>query len=601
MIGEVRPRFAAHTARREFVVDSTEAALGTNVADNGGEVISMNQSRVGRVATGSLLGAMLALPMGCSSEDASYRSPSVGHATPDANVPSTNYPQPSAAAGASSNSTGAGANLGIQVPSGEAAPPDTVPSAVPTTNGFVVTAHDPESTFAADVDTASYDIFRGAVNRGVLPETTEVRLEEFVNDFKYAYPVPARDSPTPFSISLAASPGLYGRQTVLLRVGIRGKDAKPTEKLPTNLVFLVDTSGSMQTADKLPLVKRVLTDTLDVLAPSDTVSIVTYAGFTSVALAPTKVSDKATIAAVIDSFTAGGSTAGAAGLDLAYAQAQAGFLEGGLNHVLLCTDGDFNVGPSSTPELIRAIEEKRKSGITLTVLGFGQGLNDSMMEAVSNKGNGVYGVITSAEQADSYVKERMLSTMDFIAKDMKIQVEFNPAHVYAYRLLGYEDRAIADNDFRNDVIDAGEVGAGHRVTALYELALTRDSVPDVSGAAALQDGALFGDPLEVDADALALVKVRYKDRDASESDAAHEVSHSLLPSELIAAASDADDDFAWAMAVASFSEILKKSPFAVPSSLAAIGAIVKRPSFGADPDRAEFVALFDEAAPLLGP
>jgi Ca-activated chloride channel family protein len=552
----------------------------------------MNQFRVGRVASGSLLLVTLVLPAGCSSGDASYSSPSAAHATPDSSIPSTDYPRPSAAAGASSSASGA--NLGLQVPSEQVAPPNPAPDVAPPTNGFVVTAHDPESTFAADVDTASYDIFRGAVNRGLLPEPSGVRLEEYVNDFKYAYPAPAQDSHTPFTISLAASPGLYGRQTVLLRVGIRGKDAKATEKLPTSLVFLVDTSGSMQSADKLPLVKRVLTDTLDVLAPSDTVAIVTYAGFTSLALAPK-------IAAVIERFTAGGSTAGAAGLDLAYAQAEAGFLKGGLNHVLLCTDGDFNVGPSSTPELIRAIEEKRKSGITLTVLGFGQGLNDSMMEAVSNKGNGVYGVISSAEQADSYVKERMLSTMTFIAKDMKIQVEFNPAHVYAYRLLGYEDRALADDDFRNDAIDAGEVGAGHRVTALYELALTRDSVPDVSGAAALQDGALFGDPLEVDPEALALVKVRYKDRDASESDAAYEVSQSLLPSELIAGASDADDDFAWAIAVASFSELLKKSPFGVPSSLAAIGQIVKRPSFAADPDRAEFVALFDEAQPLLAP
>ncbi|MET0792807.1 MAG: YfbK domain-containing protein, partial [Polyangiaceae bacterium] len=314
---------------------------------------------------------------------------------------------------------------------------------------------------------------------------------------------------------------------------------------------------------------------------------------------PTKVSEKAKIAAVIASFDAGGSTAGSAGLELAYQQAEAGFLEGGLNHVLLCTDGDFNVGPATTPELVGAIEQKRKSGITLTVLGFGQGLNDSMMEAVSNKGNGVYGVISSAEQADSYVKDRLLSTMTFIAKDMKIQVEFNAEHVYAYRLLGYEDRAIADDDFRNDVIDAGEVGAGHRVTALYELALTSAAVPEISGAAALRDGPASTERLEVGADALALVKVRYKDRDALETDPAHEVQRALLPEQFLAAVSDVDDDFAWAMAVASFSEIVKKSPFAVPSSLDAIGKIVKRPSFAADPDRAEFSALFQAALPLI--
>ena len=383
---------------------------------------------------------------------------------------------------------------------------------------------------------------------------------------------------------------------LLWRPALVTQTLRPQEN---SVAVLLDTSGSMQSAEKLPLVKRVLTDTLDVLQPTDTVSIVTYAGFTSVALTPTPVSNKEKIASVIASFDAGGSTAGAAGLNLAYEQAKAGFLEGGLNHVLLCTDGDFNVGPSSTAELVRMIEEKRKSGITLTVLGFGQGLNDSMMESVSNKGNGVYGVISSAQQADSYVKERMLSTLTFIAKDMKIQVEFNPERVYAYRLLGYEDRAIADNDFRNDVIDAGEVGAGHRVTALYELALTSDALPTTSGIPAPQGGPAFTDPLEVGADALALVKVRYKDRDAAETDAAYEVSQALLPEHFIAEASEADDDFAWAMAVASFAEVLKGSPYASRSSLPAIEGFVKRPSFAADPDRAEFVTLFDKASPLL--
>ncbi len=189
--------------------------------------------------------------------------------------------------------------------------------------------------------------------------------------------------------------------------------------------------------------------------------------------------------------------------------------------------------------------------------------------------------------------------MTFIAKDMKIQVEFNPNRVYAYRLLGYEDRAIADNDFRNDVIDAGEVGAGHRVTALYELALTSSALPSTSGIPAPQDGAVFTDPLEVDPEALALVKVRYKDRDAAETDPAHEVSQSLLAEQFLAAPTDADDDFAWAMAVASYAEVLRGSPFTSRSLLPAIEGFVRRPSFAADPDRAEFVALFDKAAPLL--
>lgn len=560
---------------------------------------------VRRLLVGGICSALL---VGCVSNtaDDSGSSPSSpirpgGSGNPNSgnngSTISPSQPTYSSAGSSNANASAPGGNLASE----DAEAATTPTQDAPTTNGFVITAHDPRSTFAADVDTASYDLFRRDINLGKLPVPASVRLEEYVNDFKYAYPAPAADAEVPFSISLAASPGLYGRDTQLLRVGIRGKAAKPAEKLPTNLVFLVDTSGSMQSADKLPLVKRVLFDTLDVLQPTDTVSIVTYAGFTSVALTPTPVSERAKISAVIESFAAGGSTAGAAGLELAYQQAQVGFLEGGLNHVLLCTDGDFNVGPSSTPELVKAIEQKRKSGITLTVLGFGQSLNDSMMEAVSNKGNGVYGVISSAEQADTYVKERMLSTMTFIAKDMKIQVEFNPERVYAYRLLGYEDRAIADNDFRNDVIDAGEVGAGHRVTALYELALTSAALPNVSGAPAVQDGAISTDPLEVDADALALVKVRYKDRDATETDAAHEVSQALLPAQFITAAIDADDDFAWAMAVASFSEILKGSPYAVKSSLPMIEQIVERPSFASDPDRAEFLQLFQKASPLLAP
>ncbi|HET7546056.1 MAG TPA: von Willebrand factor type A domain-containing protein [Polyangiaceae bacterium] len=556
-----------------------------------------------RVAMGGVCAALLALQVGCSSS-ADDSSPG-GLRVPSSSANNGNpaigaQPQP-ATGGSSSNAAAPAGNLGIQSPADADESTQPPPEAAKVTNGFVITAHDPRSTFGADVDTASYDLFRQAINLGKLPEPASVRLEEYVNDFKYAYPPPAEDSTTPFSISLAATPALYGRETQLLRVGIRGKDAKPTEKLKANLVFLVDTSGSMQSPDKLPLVKRVLTDTLDVLQPTDTVSIVTYAGFTSVALAPTPVSNKERIASVIASFDAGGSTAGAAGLDLAYQQAAAGFLEGGLNHVLLCTDGDFNVGPSSTAELVKAIEQKRKSGITLTVLGFGQGLNDSMMEAVSNKGNGVYGVISSEEQADKYVKERMLSTMTFIAKDMKIQVEFNPERVYAYRLLGYEDRAIDDNDFRNDVIDAGEVGAGHRVTALYELALTSTALPAGSGMPTPQDGPAFTEALEVGADALALVKVRYKDRDAAETDPAYEVSQSLLPEQVIATASEADDDFAWAMAVASYAELLRGSPFTSRSILPAIEGFVRRPSFAADPDRAEFVTLFDKASPLLGP
>jgi Ca-activated chloride channel family protein len=469
------------------------------------------------------------------------------------------------------------------------------------TNPFVIAAHDPQSTFGADVDTASYDLFRRDIMAGGLPAPASVRLEEYVNFFSYDYPAPAPDAEQPFSISLAAAPSFFDRSTTLLRVGIRGKDAPPDDqKRPANLVFLVDTSGSMDAPNKLPLVKYVLTRALNVLKPTDKVSIVTYAGFTSVALPPTPVSNKATIEAKIASFTSGGGTAGGAGIQLAYQQAQAGFIEGGINHVLLCTDGDFNLGLSSNAELVKLIEEKRKTGVTLTALGFGNGnLNDSMMEAVSNKGNGVYGVIADEEQADRYVDERLLSTMHFIAKDMKIQVEFNPNQVYAYRLLGYEDRAIADTDFRNDVVDAGEVGAGHRVTALYELVRQGGSIPTSSNAPAAADGAVFAGTLEVPSDALVRVKVRYKNVDATETDPAFEVGQNLLPSGVAASYVDLDGDFQWAIGVAAFAEILKRSPYAVPARLSDIETIITRPVHIHERDRLEFVALFTKAKALL--
>ena len=467
------------------------------------------------------------------------------------------------------------------------------------TNPFTVAAHDPWSTFAVDVDTASYDIFRRDVNDGVLPDPDSVRLEEYVNNFSYDYPAPAQGSEVPFSIALATSPHVLDRGTTLLRVGLQGQKPPPFEKKPANLVFLVDTSGSMSGSDKLPLVRYVLTRTLDVLAPTDTVAIVTYAGSTGVALSPTPVSERNAIAAKIETFTAGGSTNGAGGLELAYAQAQTGFIESGINHVILCTDGDFNVGVSSTDALVAMIEAKRKTGITLTVLGFGSGnLNDEMMEAISNKGNGVYGVISSQAQADRYVSERMLSTIVHIAKDVKIQVEFNPARVYAYRLLGYENRDIADQDFRNDVIDAGEIGAGHRVTALYEIVPSGGTVPAREGAPALVEGAAADGAAEVAPSDLVLVKIRYKSPDAAETDPAREVQASL-PGDRITAQVAADRDTQWAVAIAAFAEILKGSPYAEPEAVTQIAAIVGTDATR-DADRSEFATLLTKARSLLG-
>ena len=469
------------------------------------------------------------------------------------------------------------------------------------TNAFVVAAHDPLSTFAVDVDTASYDIFRRDINDGVLPQPASVRLEEYVNYFDYDYPKADADAEVPFSIELAAAPNLLERDTLVLRIGIQGKAAPEFVKRPANLVFLVDVSGSMGSVDKLPLVQDVLLMSLSVLDPTDTISIVTYASGTAVRLPPTPVSDRATLEATIQSLAAGGSTAGASGLTLAYEQAEAGFIEGGINHVLLCTDGDFNVGPSSTEELLSLIEQQRQTGVTLTALGFGVGnLNDAMMEAITNSGNGVYAVISDADQAQTYVQDRLLSTMNFIAKDVRLQVEFNPAEVYAYRLLGYENRAVLDEQYRDRTLDAGEIGAEHQVTALYEIVPNGTAVPSAEDAPEPEDGDPFDGTLLVSDDDLVLVKVAYKHPDAGVDDPIEEVSLSLTPSAVGDRVDALDSDFRFAVAVAAFAEILKQSPYADPEILPQLDSIVGAPEHAADPLRTEFVALFRTARGLLG-
>jgi Ca-activated chloride channel family protein len=505
---------------------------------------------------------------------------------------STGYSSDAGYSSASGGSAAAEADWIIAQPDGDA-------SVFFGTNPFVLVAHDPLSTFAVDVDTASYDIFRRDVGSyGRLPDAANVRLEEYVNYFHYDYPAAAADAAEPFSVSLAAAPSITSNTTVL-RVGIQGKLAPAFQKRRANLVYLVDTSGSMSSADKLPLAQYLLSASIGVLDQGDTISIVTYAGDVSVRLPPTDVAAASTIRSAIEGLSAAGSTNGGAGIQLAYEQAEAGFVEGGINHVVLCTDGDFNVGTTSTSELVALIEDKRKTGITLTVLGFGSGnLNDPMMEAVSNAGNGIYGVITSQTHADDYVQNRLLSTLVHIAKDVKIQVELNPEQVYAYRLLGYENRALADQDFRNDVVDAGEIGAGHQVTALYELVLTGGTIPDAQGAPQPLDGAPYAGPREVAIEDMVLVKVRYKHPDATETDPAFEVSQSMAAGEPAATFENSTDDLAWAMAMAAFAEILKQSPYADPSALPTLKSVFEAQA-SRDSYRAEFLPLFIKAESLL--
>lgn len=455
------------------------------------------------------------------------------------------------------------------------------------THPFVMTVHDPLSTFGVDVDTASYDIFRREASSIRLPTPASVRVEEYINFFRYQYPAPVLgETEHPFHIALAAAPNILDRDTHILRVGLQAAEVAQEAKKAAHLVFLIDRSASMGGSDRLPLVKLMLTETLNLLQPTDLVSIVTYAFGVELALEPTLVADKERIISTINGLVTNGGTAGGGGIELAYEQAENMFIEGGLNHVILCTDGDFNVGPSSKEELVALIEEKRHTGITFTALGFGRGnLNGAMLEAISNAGNGIYGVITSAAQALEYVNGRMLSNLYYVAKDVKVQVEFNPDLVSSYRLIGYENRAIDDDDFDDDEVDAGEIGSGHQVTALYEMVLAGRAMPHTPGAPEVDDGNPYAGPVAVSIDDYVLVKVRYKPVDAMVDDPAIEVQASLAA--VTEDLQTADEDLRWALAVAAFAEILKASPFADKAHLDQIRAIVAEQS-ARDAAREEF-------------
>lgn len=334
-------------------------------------------------------------------------------------------------------------------------------------NTFKQVSADPVSTFSSDVDTASYSFVRKSLNNGRLPNPNSVRIEELVNYFDYNYPLPENKA-EPFkpSVSVMDSPWAEGRK--LMHIGIKGYDV-PKNALRSNLVFLLDVSGSMNAADKLPLLKSSMIMLLDSLNPDDTVSIVTYAGHTGIALEPTKVSNRSTIVNALENLNAGGGTAGAAGISLAYDMAERNFKEEAVNRVILATDGDFNVGMTNKNELKSYIEKKREKGIFLSILGFGMGnYNDALMQTLAQNGNGIAAYIDNLSEARKVLVDEATSSLFPIAKDVKFQVEFNPASVAEYRLIGYETRALKREDFNNDKIDAGDIGAGHAVTAIYE-------------------------------------------------------------------------------------------------------------------------------------
>lgn len=408
-------------------------------------------------------------------------------------------------------------------------------------------AEAPVSTFSVDVDTGSYSNVRRLLNGGALPPADAVRVEELINYFPYDYALP-RDG-RPFAVHTALAPAPWNAQRVLLRVAIKGQDVARQSLPAANLVFLVDVSGSMESADKLPLLRSSLKLLVDQMRPVDRISLVTYAGSTQVVLPPTSGADKATIKAAIDGLRAGGGTAGASGIELAYRAAQQSFIDGGINRILLATDGDFNVGVSDTEQLKKMVEAQRRTGISLSTLGFGTGnYNEQLMEQIADVGDGAYSYVDNLMEGHKVLVSEMTSTLATIAKDVKVQIEFNPALVQEYRQIGYENRQLRREDFHNDRVDAGDIGAGHTVTALYELTLTgaRGAIDPLRYGAAGSAGA-------ANTSELAHLRLRYKRPGQSSS----ELMETPIRREAIKPLDQADADFRFATAVAGFGQVLR--------------------------------------------
>ena len=416
-------------------------------------------------------------------------------------------------------------------------------------NAFKIVREEPVSTFSIDVDTASYSWVRASLNQNVLPQPAAVRTEEMVNYFPYDYAAP-KSAEDPFSTNVTVMPSPWSVGRKLVRIGIKGYDVRRATRPRANLVFLVDTSGSMSEPNKLPLVKQSLSLLLDELAPQDTVSIVTYAGTAGTALEPTSVSNKARIQAVIDNLGAGGSTAGAEGIRQAYNLAKANFDSKGVNRVILATDGDFNVGITNQDELKGFVERERDKGIFLSVLGYGMGnYNDALMQTLAQNGNGVAAYIDTIGEARKTLVEEATSTLFPIAKDVKIQVEFNPATVAEYRLIGYETRMLNREDFDNDKVDAGDVGSGQSVTALYEV------VP-VGGPRANGDLRYAKPAASIAAHngELGFVKIRYK---LPKSNVSRLISTPIDRRFEVARFENAPQDARFAVGVAAFADMLR--------------------------------------------
>jgi Ca-activated chloride channel family protein len=458
-------------------------------------------------------------------------------------------------------------------------------------NGFKDVLHNPLSTFSIDVDRASYSNVRRFLNMGQLPPIDAVRIEEMINYFNYDYPEPSGKHPFSVYTEISACPWNNAHQ--LLHVGLKGKSIDKSELPPSNLVFLIDVSGSMSAANKLPLLKQAFRMLVNELRPEDRVAMVVYAGAAGLVLESTPGSKKSEILAALDKLQSGGSTAGGAGLKLAYKVAQENFVEEGNNRIILATDGDFNVGASSNAEMERLIEEKRNHGVFMTVLGFGMGnYKDDKMEIIADKGNGNYAYIDNIQEAKKVFINEFGGTLFTIAKDVKFQMEFNPARVKGYRLVGYENRLLNDEDFNDDKKDAGEMGAGHTVTALYEIIPAGSDEP-LKSIDPLKYQSNRGEdssvePVKADRSAeLMTVKLRYKRPDSNTSTKVEiPVKGRVLDLD------ETSDNFRFSAAIAEFGLILRNSQYKEEASMEDVIAMAKD-ARGDDEEgyRAEFIKL----------
>ena len=451
-------------------------------------------------------------------------------------------------------------------------------------NPVTAAAEEQVSTFSVDVDTAAYANVRRFLEAGQLPPQDAVRIEELINYFDYDYPA-SRSLERPFAVTTELAPTPWNSKTHLLHIGIKGYEVARRERPPANLVFLVDVSGSMDSPDKLPLVQRSLEMLTKELRAEDRVALVVYAGAAGVVLEPTAGDRKAKILEAIRNLRAGGSTAGGAGLALAYDLAAENAGEDKANRVILATDGDFNVGITDPDALVDFISEKRAGGVALSVLGYGTGnYNDALMEGLSNAGDGNAAYIDSLKEARKVLVEEMSATLLTIARDVKVQIEFNPANVAEYRLIGYENRLLRRQDFTDDRVDAGDIGAGHSVTALYEIALT--------GAGGARLPALRYQTAEAAPDfseELAFLKLRFK---RPQSDASEPIERIVRRSELSDSLAATSYDFRFAAAVAAFGQLLRGGNLMEDFTMADAVALA-RDARGEDPwgYRAEFVQL----------